>query len=225
MAALMKIACNNPCIGYDQNQRNTWYTGKSGIADWGEQLIKQNSKKIPGLQALGDKLQTSDNETLQNIGNLIGNEPRINSKGEVMENKGGNLFGRAFNAVLPLEVGRDVSTETDNKLKELAKEFPTGDTRDSIFPYAKQSEAKFKTTSGEDVQLTPKQWTEYQQAKGQMSMELADQFVNSPEWNELDAASKQAVLSDAYSFSTKYTQNKIADGKNDKGSVRTGSNI
>jgi hypothetical protein len=129
-----------------------------------------------------------------------------------MENKGENAIGRLANAVLPLETGQDRSTETDNKLRELANTLPAGKERDEIFPYASQSEAKFNNSSDEQVQLTPDQWTQYQQNKGQMTNDMLDKFLNGNIYESLDNATRTSTITNMYDFATKYNQNKIADG-------------
>lgn len=197
----------------DDTQRNSWYSDKAGLAKDVETAAKYNSSKIPGAQFLGEKLKDSDNKALSTIGDLTGLEPRINSKGEEMKNKGGNALGRAVNAVLPLELGSDRSTETDNKLRELAYKFPAGDERDAIFPYAKQSEAKFNNADGEQVQLTSKQWTEYQKSKGQMTNEMIDKFLNSDSYEQMEDVDRAETLKKMYDFATKYNQHVIGNGK------------
>lgn len=198
---------------FDDTQRNSWYSDKAGLAKDAETAAKYNSTKIIGAQALGENLKDSDNKVLSTIGDLTGLEPRINSKGEEMKNKGGNALGRAVNAVLPLELGSDNSTETDNKLRELAYKFPAGDERDAIFPYAKQSEAKFNNADGEQVQLTPEQWTEYQKSKGQMTNEMIDKFLNSDSYEQMEDVDRAETLKKMYDFATKYNQHVIGDGK------------
>jgi hypothetical protein len=197
---------------FDDTQRNSWYTGKKGLADKAEQTARYNISKLPGAQQLGESLKGSDNKTLSNIGDLLALQPRINSKGEPMENKGENAIGRLANAVLPLETGQDRSTETDNKLRELANTLPAGKERDEIFPYASQSEAKFNNSSDEQVQLTPDQWTQYQQNKGQMTNDMLDKFLNGNIYESLDNATRTSTITNMYDFATKYNQNKIADG-------------
>lgn len=198
---------------FDDTQRNTWYSDKEGIRKKGENIARYNATKIPGAQQLGEKLKDSDIPALNTVGGLIAPEARINSKGEEMKNKGGNALGRLVRGVLPLEIGKDISTETDNKLRELAQSFPAGEDRDNIFPYAAQKEAKFKNSNDEQVVLTPEQWKEYQKSKGQMTSEMIDKFLNSNVYDSMENVDRAETLSKLYDFATKYNQHKIADGK------------
>lgn len=200
--------------GVDKNQREQYYSTNSGtIGKKMEQALKYNSTKIPGLQALGEQMSKSDNETIKGLGNTLALEPRIDSKGNEMMNRGDSALGRIFNGTLPLEVGEDQSNETDNKLRELANNFPAGDQRDKIFPYTSNSEGKFKNSEDENVVLDEKQWTEYKKAKGQMSSEFVENFLNRPEYEEMNDATKAELLSSMYKFSQKYNQHLAADGK------------
>lgn len=201
--------------GLDPTARETYYTENSGIAQKATQALKYDLTKLPGSQFLGEQLEKSDNQSLKKFGDVLSLEPRIDSKGNEVKQKGGNAAGRLLRGTLPLEMGNDRSTATDNKLRELAYQFPAGDDRDNVFPYIATSESKFKNSNDENVVLSEKQWTEYKKAKGQMTDEMIDTFINSPEYESLDNVSRADVLSDLYKFAKKYNQNKIADGKMD----------
>lgn len=198
--------------GLDSTSRETYYTENSGIAQKATQAAKYNLTKLPGSQKLGETLEKSSNSTISSLGDYMSLEPRIDSKGNVVEQKGGNAAGRLFRGTFPFELGEDRSTEIDNKLRDLAYSFAAGEARDNVFPYTATSESKFKNSADENVKLTEKQWTAYKQAKGHMTDAMIQEFLGGT-YDSLSNTAKADVLADLYNFAKKYNQNAIGDGK------------
>lgn len=185
----------------DDTKRST-YSDKTGAAKTIDQEAKYLQTKIPGLQQAGEAMKQSDIPALQAVGNRLALQPNIDVKGQVQDSPGvfgeNGLAGRiANNFLAPVSLTEDSSTAYDDERRRLANE--TGETK--VLPYIASSEAKIG-----DTQLTPEQWTQYRQQRGQMRESLATEAINSDYYKGASDADKAAMLTNIDAFTKKYTQ-------------------
>jgi hypothetical protein len=147
------------------------------------------------LQEGAELMQQSDNETIKGIGDAIALQPKVDAKGQIMQKTGGdNAALRAANNFLnPLNVTTDTSTPLDYELRRLAK--TPGN--EKLIPSISQ---KYESQVG-DHKMTPKEWTEYQQKRGQSREEMDQTFFNSDEYKNLSDADRAEVFAKLDSFS------------------------
>lgn len=98
----------------------------------------------------------------------------------------------------PGSFGNSAETPIDSEIQRIFDE--TGN--NSVFP----RKAEWKVG---DTRLTNEQYSALQQAQGTFSYELAEGFINSPEYYQFDDAEKSEVLSDLYTFVKAMAKNEI----------------
>ena len=187
----------------DSTKRST-YTDKQGTIGSVISDAKYLETKVPGPQNLADEMSKSSNENVSYIASQLVNEPAIDAWGRVKKQNGDSIGSRAANNFLnPLSVTTDKSDATEIALRALNDS--TGE--DGVFPNTATSEAKINAEDGQKI-LTPKEWTEYQKAKGSTSYNLAKEFTSSKYYKSLSDNEKAEVVKDLYSFSKTYNQSK-----------------
>lgn len=100
--------------------------------------------------------------------------------------------------VLPGEYTTDMSTPMDQELVRLSKEANTA----SVFPPMADKKAG-------DIQLTNYDMSAQQQDMGQRNYELADAFINSDAYKNMNDADRAKTLSSLYSMSKAITNNNL----------------
>ena len=188
----------------DDTKRST-YSDQTGAMKTIDQEAKYLQTKIPGLQQAGEAMKQSDIPVLQTVGNRLALQPNIDVKGQVQESPGvagfDNLLGRAVNNFIsPVPITKDESTVYDNERRRLAN--ATGTTE--VLPYISSKEAKISGVG----QLTPEQWTEYRQQRGQMREELAKLAIDSDIYKSASDADKANLLKEINDFTKTYSQSK-----------------
>lgn len=98
--------------------------------------------------------------------------------------------------VNPGQFGNSAETPIDGEIQRLFDE--TGN--NAVFP----RKAEWKVG---DTRLTNEQYSALQQAQGTFSYELAEGFVNSPEYEQFDDAEKSEILGDMYSLAKAVAEN------------------
>lgn len=115
--------------------------------------------------------------------------PYIDAWGRTEET--GSLFGRMFNNfVNPAYVKKERPTEIDGELERL---YDLGET--SVYP----SRAKTNTKINGEY-LTADEYVAYSTRKGQLSLDLATQFINSAEYGRASDAEKAYLIKKAYEY-------------------------
>lgn len=98
--------------------------------------------------------------------------------------------------VNPGQLGNSAETPIDGEIQRLFDE--TGN--NAVFP----RKAEWKVG---DTRLTNEQYSALQRAQGTLSYELAEGFVNSPEYEQFDDAEKSEILGDMYSLAKAVAEN------------------
>lgn len=98
--------------------------------------------------------------------------------------------------VNPGQLGNSAETPIDGEIQRLFDE--TGN--NAVFP----RKAEWKVG---DTRLTNEQHSALQRAQGTLSYELAEGFVNSPEYEQFDDAEKSEILGDMYSLAKAVAEN------------------
>ena len=171
----------------DDTRRST-YTDKTGrtgkFIDQERRFLQQ---KIPGLQEVGEAMQKSNNPYIKAIGDKTALVPSIDAKGQVRKNVGGENFAlRAANNLLnPLNVTVDKTTPLDEERIRLARE----QGNDNLIPsISTTSESKVG-----DYKMSPEEWTEYQQERGQSRERMDEAFFQSEGYDDISDADKASI--------------------------------
>jgi hypothetical protein len=109
------------------------------------------------------------------------------------------LTGRIANNFLsPVSLTEDSSTAYDDERRRLAN--ATGETK--VLPYIASSEAKIEGVG----QLSPEQWTQYRQQRGQMREALATFLIDDKAYKKMSDPDKAELLKTVDSFTKAYSQ-------------------
>lgn len=186
----------------DDTKRST-YSDQTGALKTIDQEAKYLQTKIPGLQQAGEAMKQSDLPVLQAVGNRLALQPNIDVKGQVQDSPGvfgeNGLAGRIANNFLsPVSLTEDSSTAYDDERRRLAN--ATGETK--VLPYIASSEAKIEGVG----QLSPEQWTQYRQQRGQMREGLAMALMDDKSYEGMSDPDKAELLKNIDSFTKAYTQ-------------------
>ncbi|MBR6984670.1 MAG: hypothetical protein IKH75_14320 [Ruminococcus sp.] len=191
-------------ITVDDTKRST-YSDRSGTMKQLDSSAKYWQTKIPGSQALGEKLEQSEIPMLQSVGSRLTLEPAVDAWGREIKQTGGNLGGRAaYNFLSPVTISSESQDPTDQELYALSDQ--TGS--DDVFHQMPQTDSKFKV-DGEDVKLSESQWTEYQKRNGTMAKELVDAFINSDLYAAMSDDDKVEMLKGIYSYTKDAAQHEV----------------
>lgn len=181
----------------DDTKRST-YSDRSGLAKKVDQEARYLTTKIPGLQDLGERMSKSDNEKIKQIGDYIGLPAAVDAWGRVKENSGGSFAGRAVNNFLsPTTVTEDTSDQYDEEIRRIFD--ATGEK--GVFPYTAQSEGKL-----DGYTMNPHEFEEYSIAKGQMSHDLVQTFLDDENYTGMSDEDRAEMLDTLYRFSKAYNQ-------------------
>lgn len=191
-------------VTFDDTRRST-YSDQSGAMKTIDQEAKYLQTKVPFLQQAGEAMQNSSVPFLQSVGNRLALQPDIDVKGQVRESPGvagfDNFLGRTINNfVSPVNITQDESTVFDNERRRLAN--ATGEM--GVLPYIASSEATI-----DDRQLTPEEWTQYRQARGQMREDLATNLISTEYYRSVADTDKAELLGDIDDFTKAYSQSKF----------------
>ena len=186
----------------DDTKRST-YSDQTGAWKTVDQNAKYLQTKIPGLQQAGEAMKRSNIPVLQAVGNRLALQPNIDVKGQVQDSPGvfgeNGLAGRIANNFLsPVSLTEDSSTAYDDERRRLAN--VTGETK--VLPYIASSEAKIEGVG----QLSPEQWTQYRQQRGQMREGLAMALMDDKSYEGMSDPDKAELLKNIDSFTKAYTQ-------------------
>lgn len=186
----------------DDTKRST-YSDQTGALKTIDQEAKYLQTKIPGLQQAGEAMKQSDIPALQAVGNRLALQPNIDVKGQVQDSPGvfgeNGLAGRIANNFLsPVSLTEDSSTAYDDERRRLAN--ATGEKK--VLPYIASSEAKIEGVG----QLSPEQWTQYRQQRGQMREALATSLIDDKAYKKMSDPDKAELLKTVDSFTKAYSQ-------------------
>lgn len=155
---------------FEEAQRETTY-------------IDQNSKVGSELQYMWGKI--ANKIPFYDFSQI----PYIDAWGRTEET--GNLFGRMLNNfVNPAYVKKERPTEIDGELERLYDFGETG-----VYPTRPKTNVQIK---GE--YLTADEYVAYSTRKGQLSLDLATQFINSAEYGRASDAEKAYLIKKAYEY-------------------------
>ena len=176
-AALDYISQALPTLGsqiartIDPTVRNGYYIDKTSVIPEGVQtLLNTIQSKIPGFSYLL--------------------APKVDQWGRTTNKE--NVVLRAFeNFISPGYISTRKETLVDKELAEIYEE--TGEK--SVLPsYADKS---FKV-DGETYRLSSKEYTEYAQAKGQLSFKLINELLSNSDYQKLDVDEKVEIIGQMY---------------------------
>ena len=176
-AALDYISQALPTLGsqiartIDPTVRNSYYIDKTSVIPEGVQtLLNTIQSKIPGFSYLL--------------------APKVDQWGRTTNKE--NVVLRAFeNFISPGYISTRKETPVDKELAEIYEE--TGEK--SVLPsYADKS---FKV-DGETYRLSSKEYTEYAQAKGQLSFKLINELLSNSDYQKLDVDEKVEIIGQMY---------------------------
>ena len=180
----------------EPNSRDTYYTDKKGMGGKVQKSLKYVASKVPFLPMLNDLAADSGIPVLEDIGEYFQSEPRINSKGEVQKNVGGdNIFFRALNNFAnPFNFNENSLTDMDEERIRLERNPENKKT----IPYI-GSGASETTIGGE--KLSPEEWTEYRKTYGQMREKIDKEFYNSDEYDDFSDSERADIFYEINKFS------------------------
>ncbi|MGN0998781.1 MAG: hypothetical protein ACI4PO_04440, partial [Faecousia sp.] len=116
----------------------------------------------------------------------------------------GSLGKRVINSFInPSYVNEDRSTPVDDELQRL---YDAGQT--NVLP---QKASRSTTVNGE--RLSPEEYETYSITKGQQSLELVQDFIESDAYQDMSDEARAKVISDLYSFAASRAAKEIADGR------------
>lgn len=196
----------------DDTKRSSYTDQKGLFSKFVDRQGRYLKTKVPGSQALGEKLEGSDNETLSAAGDWMTNEPQIDPWGNEVKQQdfGLGAGGRALNNLLnPLDVTTDQNDPVDNELRNIYEN--TLDT--SVLNYGMTASSDANV---DGAKMTDKQWTKYQKGYGALKHELAETMMNLPGYENMEAYDKIKALESMKSFAKAYWLNQAA-GKPLKG--------
>lgn len=107
------------------------------------------------------------------------------------------------NFINPAYVSEDRSTPVDDELKRL---YDAGQT--NVFP---QKAARSTQING--VRLSPEEYEAYSITKGQQSLTLVQDFIESDAYKDMGDDARAKIISDLYSFAASRAAKEIADGR------------
>lgn len=120
------------------------------------------------------------------------NQPYIDVWGREQENPGGNFVGRlAYNMLSPGYYSPDMRTVADDVVEGLYQQ--TGDAE--ILPGLFGSSV---TVDGEEIRLSPENYTLAKQTKGQASSQMIESLYDYPQYSAIDTEAQADVVKDVY---------------------------
>lgn len=129
-------------------------------------------------------------------------EPRLNAWGE--EDVEDNALLRAFeNCISPGYISK---VEESNVEKELGSLLEAGIS--GVVP--KEAEDSFKI-DGEQIDLTPEQYTKYQKELGNLSYKILDELIDMPKYDALEMGDRGDVVKLAYSYADQAVKHELFD--------------
>lgn len=174
----------------DDTRRST-YSDSTGVRNAIDYQLTQAENRIPGLS--------------------MTNQPYIDQWGQEEKNTGGNFIGRlAFNMFSP---GYYASAEYDPTISALESLNSA-----SAFPKTSPSKTVTYKQNGEDVthRWTPEEYTQYSQALGQGSKDLADALTSNPAYLSLPSDEQLELVSDIYSMANRSARRDVVPYLNDE---------
>ena len=127
------------------------------------------------------------------------------------QSTGDNMAGRAFNAFLNPSYTSDLgskSTAVDEELQRLYDYGQDIDRFPNVFPQQTSRSTKVNGT-----RLSPEEYDKYATTKGQKSLELVQDLINSSEYKKMNDDEKAAAISDMYSYATQLAAKEVAKGR------------
>lgn len=174
----------------DDTRRST-YSDSTGVRNSLDYQLTQAENRILGLS--------------------MTNQPYIDQWGQEEKNTGGNFIGRlAFNMFSP---GYYASAEYDPTISDLESLDSA-----SAFPKTYPSKTVTYRQNGEDVtrRWTPEEYTQYSQALGQGSKDLADALTSDDAFAGLPSEEQLALVSDIYSMANRSARRDVVPYLNDE---------
>lgn len=118
----------------------------------------------------------------------------------------GPLYERLFNAFLnPVYTSTDRSTEVDAELERLYTENKDLEGFPSVLP--QKASRSLEYTKG--VVMTPEEYQQYSIDRGQMSLKLVSDFMQSAQYKDMDDQSRAEVISNLYSLAADRALKKV----------------
>lgn len=152
--------------------RRTVYSESDGAFGKIKENVQRMQNKIPGQSTQ--------------------NQPYIDVWGREQENPGGNFVGRlAYNMLSPGYYSPDRRTVADDVVEGLYQQ--TGDTE--ILP---GTFSKSFTVDGEEIRLSPENYTLAKQTKGQASSQMIESLYDYPQYSAIDTEAQADVVKDVY---------------------------
>ena len=118
----------------------------------------------------------------------------------------GPLYERLFNAFLnPVYTSTDRSTEVDAELERLYTENKDLEGFPNVLP--QKASRSLEYTKG--VVMTPEEYQQYSIDRGQMSLDLVSEFMQSSQYKDMDDQSRAEVISNLYSLAADRALKKV----------------
>lgn len=131
-------------------------------------------------------------------------EPRLNAWGE--EDVEDNVLLRAFeNFISPAYISRVEESDVEKELGSLLEDGVSG-----VVP--KEAEDSFKI-NGVQIDLTPKQYTEYQKKLGGLSYDILNELIDMSEYDALEMGDRGDVVKLAYDYANKAVKHEMFDAE------------
>lgn len=157
---------------FEDSRMTTYIDKDSPLPDWLQRELGRISAKTPGW----DFQQT----------------PYVNAKGQEEKNPD-TWINAIYNTLSPSYIEQDMSTDLDRELDRL------NDAQSDVNVYLKTPE-KTINISGKKRNLSSEEWTALAKAQGQLQTTLAQELVNSPDYDALSDVQKAKALENVYAY-------------------------
>ncbi|MED9905292.1 MAG: hypothetical protein UFG06_14070 [Lachnospiraceae bacterium] len=166
----------------DDTRRST-YTGQRGVKNQLGRALNTAENKIPVLS--------------------MTNQPYVDAWGNTQENIGGSFLGRlAYNMLSPGYYSQQDTSTVNTEIEKIYGE--TGDT--SVLPSTARNTITF---DGQSIKLSPKEYTQYAQEKGQLQYELVDMLFASSSYDSMSDDVVIELLTNFYKAAGNIAQNNL----------------
>lgn len=177
---------------FDEN-RQTQYTTKGSVLGKYEYDVAKATSKIPGYD-----MNTQD---------------YVDAWGRTKSN--GDIGDRVWNNLLnPTYASQDVSSKVDKELERLyadnkgTKDFP------DVFPHKGSRNASIgKDADGNNITMTPDEYMQYSKDRGQQSLKLVSDFMDSREYKYMSDQQRAQTISDLYSLAADRAEKTVTDAR------------
>lgn len=159
----------------EENRQTNYSTKDSVLGSDAQYTLGKFMAKVPGLD--------------------YNQQDYVDAWGRTQSN--GSALERTWNAFFnPTYASDDRSTAVDKELERLYNDNKDDEGFPNVFP----QKASRSMTYGDGKVMTPDEYLQYSKDRGQKSLELVSQFINSKEYQTLDDKTRAEIIKNLYNF-------------------------